>query len=137
MCPFLGGQAGPHLTQGYQLTHHMVISSHGQLSQLDPAPLPPKGGRGPQFSAHVHCGQRPGWIKMPLGMELGLHPSNIMLDGDNQLPLPKKGAESPPQFSAHVYCGQTAGLIKMSLGMEVGLDPSVIGYLVTQSTRHR
>jgi len=25
----------------------------------------------------------------------------------------------------------------MSLGMEVGLDPSVIGYLVTQSTRHR
>jgi len=35
-----------------------------------------------------------GWIKMPLGMEVGLGPSDIVLDGD-PAPLPKKGAEPP------------------------------------------
>jgi len=45
-----------------------------------------------------------GWIKMPLGMQVGLGPSDIVLD---PAPLPKK-AQSP-QFSAHVYCRQTAG----------------------------
>ena len=40
------------------------------------------------------------WIKMSLGMELGLGPGDFVLDGD-----------------------QTAGCIKMPLGMEVGLGP--------------
>jgi len=40
---------------------------------------------------------------MPLGMELGLDPGDIVLDG-NPAPLPKKGVEPP--FSAHFYCGQ-------------------------------
>jgi len=26
----------------------------------------------PQFSTHVYCGQTAGWIKMPLGKEVGL-----------------------------------------------------------------
>jgi len=60
---------------------------------------------------------------MPLGMEVGLGPGHIVLDGDPAL-LPEKGGS--PQFSAHVYCGQTAGWIKMPLAMEVGLDPSDI-----------
>ena len=60
-----------------------------------------------------------GWIKMALGMEVGLGPGHIVLDG-NPAALPKKGAELP-QFSAHFYCGQTAGWIKMALSMEVGL----------------
>jgi len=41
---------------------------------LDGEPVPPprqKGGA-PKFSAHVYCGQTAGWIKMPLGMEVGL-----------------------------------------------------------------
>jgi len=50
-----------------------------------------------------------GWIKMPLGTEVGLGPDDFVLDGD-PLHLPKKEAE-PPKFSAHVYCGQTAGWI--------------------------
>ena len=33
-----------------------------------------------------------GWIKMPLSREVGLGPSNIVLDGD-PAPLPKKEAE--------------------------------------------
>jgi len=86
----------------------------------DPAPLPQKGGRAPNFQL-MYCGQTAGWIKMALGVEVGLCPGHTVLDG-HQLPSPKKGAE-PPQFSAHLYCGQTAGCIKMPLGMEVGLSP--------------
>ena len=62
------------------------------------------------------------WIKMPLGMELGLSPGDFVLDGDPTLAYQKKGAEPPPQFSAHFYRGQTAACIKMPLGMEVGLS---------------
>jgi len=61
-----------------------------------------------------------GWVKMPLGMEVG--PGDFVLDGD-PAPLPKKGAEPPRQFSAHFYCGQVAGCIKVPLGVEVGLNP--------------
>jgi len=49
-----------------------------------------------------YCGQTVGWIKMPLGTEVG--PGDILLDGD--LAAPRKG-HSSPHFSAHVYCGQT------------------------------
>ena len=61
-----------------------------------------------------------GWINMPLGTEVGLDPSNIVLDGDSAA-LPKKGQS--PQFSAHVYCGQMAVWTKMPPGMEVGFGP--------------
>ena len=59
-----------------------------------------------------------GWIKMKLGMQVGLGPGHIVLDGD-PAPLPPKGHS--PQFSAHIYCGQMAAWIKMPLGMEVDL----------------
>jgi len=62
------------------------------------------------------------WIKMSLGMEMGLSPCDFVLDGDPASPLPKKGAE-PLKFSAHVSCGQTVGWNKMVLGMELGLIP--------------
>jgi len=50
---------------------------------MDPAP--PKRGAAPPFSAHDYCGQMAGWIKMPLGMEVGLGPGEegeVVLDGD-------------------------------------------------------
>jgi len=88
-----------------------------------PRSLPQKGdGTSSKFSAHIYCGQTAGWIKMILGMEVGLRPGDFMLDGD-PAPLPQKGAEPPFQFSAHFYCGQTAGCIKMPLGMDVGFSP--------------
>ena len=68
----------------------------------------------------VYCGQTVGWIKMKLGMVVGLGLGQTVLDGD-PAPLPKIGEQ--PQFSAHVCCGQTARWIKMSLGREVGLVP--------------
>jgi len=44
----------------------------------DPAPPPKKGAElHPQFSAHVRCGQTAGWIKMALGIEVGLDPGHI------------------------------------------------------------
>ena len=82
--------------------------------------LPPKRGRAPQFSAHVYCGQKHGWMKMALGMEVGLGPGHIVLDRESS-PSPKNGSQ--PQFLAHIYCGKTARWIKMALGMEVGLGP--------------
>jgi len=83
-----------------------------------------KGGRAPQFSVHVHCGQTAGWINMALGMQVGLGPGHIVLNGDPRTPLSKMGHSF--QFSAHVYCGQTDGWIKMALGMKVGLGPGHI-----------
>ena len=59
-----------------------------------------------------------GWIKMPLGMEVGVGPAEFVLDGDP--PLPKKGTS--PQFSTHARCGKTAEWTKMPLGMEEGLS---------------
>ena len=50
----------------------------------------PQSGMG-QHSAHVYCGQTAGWIKISLGMEGGLGPRHIVLDGDTtQLPPEKK-----------------------------------------------
>jgi len=43
---------------------------------------------------------------MKLGMQVGLGPGHIVLDGDSAPPSPK-GAQ-PPQFSAHIRCGQMA-----------------------------
>jgi len=52
---------------------------------------------------------------MALGMEVGLGPGHIVLDGEPAPLLPEGGRA--PQFSAHFYCRQTAGCIKMPLGM--------------------
>ena len=51
---------------------------------------------------------------MKRGMQVGLGPGHIVLDGD-----------PAPQFSAHICCGLMAACIKMPLGihLEVGLSP--------------
>ena len=71
-----------------------------------PSSPSPKGAQ-PQFSEHTCCSQMAAWIKMPLGMEVGLGPGDFVLDWD-PLPSPEKGGA--PKFSVHVYCGQTAGM---------------------------
>jgi len=62
----------------------------------------------------VYCGQRVGWIKMKFGMEVGLGPGHIVLDGDPAPPAPK--GHSCPIF----------GPCLMPLGMEKGLSPGDI-----------
>jgi len=54
----------------------------------------PSPQRGPQFSSHICCGKMAGWIKMPLGTEVGFGPGDFVLDVD-PAPFPKKGAEPP------------------------------------------
>jgi len=44
----------------------------------------------------VYCGQTVGRIKMKLGMQVGLGPGHIVLDGDPAPPLPKR--HSPHQI---------------------------------------
>jgi len=60
-------------------------------TQLPAHPLPPTRGAlaDPSFQP-MYCGQTDAWIKMPLGMEVGLGPGHIVLDGD---PAPLKGAQ--------------------------------------------
>jgi len=67
----------------------------------------------------VHCGQTVGRIKMKLGMQVGLGPGHIVLDGDPLTPPQRAN----PQFLGHICCGHMAAWIKMSLGMELRLDP--------------
>ena len=74
---------------GLSPVHYVLDGEWGPRSP------PPKGGRAPQFSAHICCSQMAGWIKMPLGMEVGLSPDDFVLDGDPALPSPKMGAEPP------------------------------------------
>ena len=61
-----------------------------------PSPLHKKG-QSPQFLAHVYCGQSAAWIKMPLGMEVGLGPGEATeFDAGDQFKLPiEKSAHSP------------------------------------------
>ena len=85
-----------------------------------------KRGYSPPFSAYVYCGQTAGWIKMPLGMEVGLGPGHIVRAvWRPPAPSPSK-KRTVSQFSAHVCCGQTAGWIKIPLGTKVGLGPGNI-----------
>ena len=69
----------------------------------------------------VYCGQTVAWIKMKLGLQVGLGPGHIVLDWDSAPPSSK--GHCRPQFSAHICCGKMAGWIKMPLGMEVGFGP--------------
>ena len=94
----------------------------GLYVRWGPSPPSPKRGQSPKIFDPLYCDQTAGWIKMALGMEVGLSQDDFVLHGD-PVPLPKSGAQPPPQFSAHFYCVQTAACIKMPLGMEVGLIP--------------
>jgi len=61
---------------------------------VDPATLREKGTPTlTQFLAYVYCGQMAGWVKTPLGTEVDLGPSHIVLDG---VPAPAKGEQQPP-----------------------------------------
>jgi len=61
---------------------------------------------------------------MILGVQVGLGPGHIVLDGDPP-PLPKIGGTAPKSL-AHVYCGEMAGWIKVPLGMEIGLTQATL-----------
>jgi len=47
----------------------------------------------------VYCRQTVGWIKIKLGILIGLGPGHIVLDGDPA--PPPKGAQQPPSFEIY------------------------------------
>jgi len=69
-----------------------------ELVRWDPVALSPKGGRTPKFSAHVYCDQTAGWMKLVLGMVVGLSPGEFVLDVD-PAPLPQKGQSPLPNIN--------------------------------------
>ena len=58
------------------------------------SPCRKKGRSLPNFRPHVYCGQTAGWIKLALGMEVGLSPGDFVLDGD-PAPCRQKGGGAP------------------------------------------
>jgi len=55
-------------------------------------------------------GQTAGWIKMPLGTEVGLSPGHIVLDG--AIPPPKKEGGTAPNFPpVSVVAGRPSQLL--------------------------
>ena len=62
------------------------------------------------FVTLEHCGQTVGWIKMPLGMEVGLGPGDIVLDRDPAIPTERATNRVQclrTQTAAHVCCDET------------------------------
>jgi len=59
------------------------------------------------FVTLVYCGQMVGWIKMKLGMEVGLVPGHIVLDGD---PGPPKRGTAPNFWPMSVVAKWLDGL---------------------------
>jgi len=78
----------------------------------------------------VYCDHTVGWIKIKLGMQVGLGPGHIVLDGDSAPPSTERGTGAPTfeiyGIRGHVYCGQTAGWIKMPFGTDIGIGPGHI-----------
>jgi len=96
----LDGDPAPHLLKGTAtnfrpmpvvvkrldgLRCHLVWSQASAQATLCSmgTQLPRKKGRThpTQLLAHVYCGETVGWIKMPLGTEVNLGPSDVVLDG--------------------------------------------------------
>jgi len=87
-------------------------------------PSPERGHSSPHFSARVYCGQTDRWIKVPLGIQVGLGPGRIVLDVLDGNPAPPKKKTVPNFRPCLLY--QTARWIKMPLGTELGLGPGDI-----------
>ena len=68
--------------------------------RLGPRSPSPKGGAEPRpIFGHVYCGQTAGWMKLVLGMVVGLSPGDFVLDGD-PAPSPKGGGAPSPIFGS-------------------------------------
>ena len=93
----------------------------GLCVRWGPSTLPKKGAEPPKFSAHVYCDQTAGWIKMALGMEVGLSTCDFELDGD-PAPSAKRGLSPRPIFGKFLQC-PNGRMHHDALGMEVGLSP--------------
>jgi len=105
--PPIGAQQPPHFSarllwpnacMDQAATWYKVSSAQATLLDGNPAPPTERGTAAPHFSAHVYCGQTAGWIKMPLGTNVGLGPGDIVLDGKPAPPRERGTAAPTPLF---------------------------------------
>ena len=75
------------------------------------------------FVHNVYCGQTAGWIKIPLGMEVGLGSGDIMLDGDPAPPW--KGTQQSPLFGPCLLWpnGRPSQILWSSFVCEISREP--------------
>ena len=78
------------------------------------------------FSAHVYCDQTAGWMKLVLGMVVGLSPGEFVLDGD-AIPLPKTGRAPSPILRVEVE--------NFEIGPEVGALPVIANFVAFEQQR--
>jgi len=83
---------------------------------------PPPKGHSPQFSAHICCGQMAAWIKMSLGIELGIGPGDFVLDGDPAAPSPKRRVESSKCALSLLVCSSSSSTALCILFLEKKLN---------------
>ena len=95
-----------------------------------PSSPSPKRGDSPQLSAHVCCGQTVGWIKMPLGMEVGLGPGYIVLNAD---PAPPQGDSF--QLLAHSVAAKQLDGSRCHLVRRYASAQATLCYMGTQFPR--
>jgi len=76
----------------------------------------------PHFSAHVYSGQTAGWIRIPLGTQVGLGPGNIVLDVYWAPPQAERGTSALPSLCGPCLFEHSAGWIRIPLGTWVD-DP--------------
>ena len=69
--------------------------SRPHCARWRPSSPGPKKGQSPRFSAHLYCGQTAGYIKMPLGTEVGLGLRDSVFDVDPANPR-KRHTHSHP-----------------------------------------
>ena len=101
--PFLGVGLGPHLTQCMAWAEvYLSTKWHSDpSSRLTTTDMSRKlWGIYDQFSANVRCGQTAGWTKMPLRVEVGLGPGDVVLDG--VAAPPKRGHNPFPVFGSYL-----------------------------------
>ena len=81
----LDGDPAPHLKGAQPPPQFLLLSALGSTRKYSASY---------RILAHVYCGQTAGWIKMPLGTEVGLGPGYIVLDGDPAA-LPARRGKAP------------------------------------------
>jgi len=85
-----------------------------------PLPLPQRD-TDPQFLTHICCRQMAAWIKMSLGMKLGLDVGDVVLDGDPVAPSPKGGGADPQNFRPTFIVTKRLSVSKITQKVLIGL----------------
>jgi len=83
----------------------------------------------------VYYGQTVEWIRIALGMEIGLGPGDIVLDG-TQIPTERSTSAPSNFFSGPVYCGQTVAHLMLTCDTVSAQPNSITLFASLRDLRH-